>query len=211
MSDLLVLGGTGAVGRAVLRQALADSGITRVIAPTRRPLDPDPGLENPVVDFDSLDGTETFWKVGAVICAIGTTQKLAGGREGFRCIDRDLVLRLAGFARASGVANFAYVSSVGASLASPSFYLRTKGEVETGLGALGFRSLTILRPSMIDAGRREVARPGEEIGASVMRLAGPLLPRRYRPVTPDAIARRLLAAALDGPPGVSVIQSEEIV
>ena len=35
---LLVLGGSGLVGMEILRQALADPQVSRVVAPTRRPL-----------------------------------------------------------------------------------------------------------------------------------------------------------------------------
>lgn len=210
MKTILVLGGTGAVGRRAVQMAQSDPRIARVMAPTRRPLAPAGKLDNPIVDFDALDGSEAFWQVDAVICALGTTQKIAGGRAGFRRIDRDLVLHLAGFARHAGVPAFAYVSSVGAAGTSPSFYLRTKGEVEAGLRGLGFPSLTVVRPSMIDAGRREQARPGEEWGAALMRLAAPVIPRRYRPVTPDMIAAGLIEAVLAASPGNRTIESEEL-
>ena len=52
---LLLLGSTGAVGREVLAQALADARVGTVIAPTRRPLAADDKLTNPVTDFSSLD------------------------------------------------------------------------------------------------------------------------------------------------------------
>ena len=48
--NLLLLGATGLVGRNVLAQALANPAVTRVIAPTRRPLKPHAKLTNPVSD-----------------------------------------------------------------------------------------------------------------------------------------------------------------
>ena len=55
---LLVLGGSGLVGMEILRQALADPQVSRVVAPTRRPLPTAVNhyahLDNPQVDFDNL-------------------------------------------------------------------------------------------------------------------------------------------------------------
>ncbi len=42
---LLVVGATGLVGQSVVRQAIGDSRVARVVAPTRRPLAPAPRLE----------------------------------------------------------------------------------------------------------------------------------------------------------------------
>jgi hypothetical protein len=45
----------------------------------------------------------------------------------------------------------------------------------------------------------------------VSRLIEPLLPRRYRVVPAEHVARHLLAAALTGTPGVHVLNSERLV
>lgn len=210
MTRLLVLGGTGAVGQAVIRRALADSRFSAVSAPTRRPLPAAAKLDNPQIELTGATGREAFWPADAVISAIGTTQKQAGSRAAFFRIDHDLVLETARLAQAAGAGALGFVSSVGASAASPSFYLRTKGAVEAGLRGLAYPSLTLVRPSMIDAGRRERPRPGEELGASLFRLLRPIVPRRYRAVTPDAIAATLIEAVLRASPGVRVIESEDI-
>ena len=49
MSRVLVV---GASGQALLKLALRDIRITRVIAPTRRPLQVQHRLDNPLVDFE---------------------------------------------------------------------------------------------------------------------------------------------------------------
>ncbi|PWR25627.1 NAD(P)H-binding protein [Zavarzinia aquatilis] len=205
----LLLGATGAVGRAVLRQLLADDAVTAVIAPTRRPLTPAPKLTNPLTDFAALPGEGDIWQADAVVSALGTTQKIAGSRDAFRRVDLDLVIATAAAARRAGSASLAVVSSVGAASRSPSFYLRTKGEMEAALRALGYPSLTIVRPSMIDA-RRDPPRGLEEWGTKAFRLFAPLIPARYRAVTPEQIARTLIAAARAAAPGVRVIESEDI-
>ena len=203
---LLLLGATGAVGREVLAQALADSRVAEVVAPTRRPLGAHERLRNPVTDFTPLDATAPWWQADAVVSALGTTIKVAGSQTAFAAVDRDLVIETARLARQDCATRLALNSSVGAS-AQGNFYLRTKAQAEEGVRALGYPSLTIVRPSLI-AAERETVRPGEVAGLWLSRALGPLMPRRYRPVGAARIARVLLDAALQGAPGAHVIESE---
>ena len=205
---LLLLGATGAVGREVLAQALADSRVGEVIAPTRRELAAHARLRNPITDFAQRDAAAPWWQADAVVCALGTTIKVAGSQAAFAAVDRDLVIDTARLARQAGATRLALNSSLGAS-GQGNFYLRTKAQAEEGVRALGYPSLTIVRPSLI-AAERETVRPGEVAGLWVSRVLGPLVPRRYRPVAAARIASTLLEAALQGAPGEHVIESERL-
>jgi uncharacterized protein YbjT (DUF2867 family) len=205
---LLLVGSTGAVGHEVLRLALVDERIKKVIAPTRRPLPGHVKLENPVVDFSHLPTDADWWKTDAVICTLGTTIKIAGSQAAFAAVDRDLVIQVAQLARQAGATRFALNSSLGANLTG-NFYLRTKAEAEQGVRTLGYPSCTIVRPSLIDAKRDEL-RPGELIGLLIARLLRPLIPVRYRPVKAASIASALLDVVIAGRPGERIIESEEI-
>lgn len=205
---LLLLGATGAVGQQVLSLALADARVGRVTAPTRRPLPAQARLVNPVVDFRNIDAHAPWWQADAVVCALGTTIKVAGSQQAFAAIDRDLVIATAQWAKQAGATRLSLNSSLGASRKG-NFYLRTKAEAEDGVRALGYPSLTIVRPSLIDA-ERDVARPGEVAGLWVARALGPLVPRRYRPVTAQRIAQALLEGVLQGLPGVHLLESEQL-
>ena len=205
---LLLLGATGAVGREVLTQALADSRVAEVLALTRRPLVSHERLINPVTDFAHLDVAAPWWQADAVVSALGTTIKVAGSQTAFAAVDRDLVIETARLARQAGATRLALNSSLGAS-AQGNFYLRTKAQAEEGVRALGYPSLTIVRPSLI-AAERETVRPGEVAGLWLSRALGPLIPRRYRPVAAARIASTLLEAALQGAPGEHVIESERL-
>lgn len=210
MTVLLIAGATGLVGRELLRQALADRRVARVVAPTRRPLPVSIRLLNPLVpDFEELPPAADWWQVDAVACALGTTLRDAGSRHAFRRVDHDHVLSLARLARAHGARRFALNSSLGADPAARSFYLRTKGQVEQALQALDYPSLTLVRPSLI-AGERTPPRPLERAGLVAARWLGPLLPRRYRPVPAAAVARALLESALTATPGRRVLESEAL-
>jgi uncharacterized protein YbjT (DUF2867 family) len=210
MKTLLLVGATGLVGREVLRQALADPTIERVVALTRRPLEQRHlHLENHVVDFDALPTAASWWKVNAVICTLGTTMRQAGSRTAFRKVDHDYVLAVAQSARAHGTTVFAHTSSLGAKVNSGNFYLGTKGETERDLAAAGFTSLTFVRPSLI-GGKREERRWAEALGLKGLAILAPLLPRRYRIAPAERIAASLLAAAKAAHPGVRVVESEAI-
>ena len=107
MTDLLLVGATGLVGQSVLRQALADSRVAKVVAVTRNPLPPHPRLENPLVDFDALPADAPWWQVHAGICTLGTTMRQAGSHIAFRKVDVDYPLAVARLLREHGAQSFA--------------------------------------------------------------------------------------------------------
>lgn len=207
--DLLVVGASGAVGQAVLEQALDGCDIRRITAPTRRPLSRHATrLNNPVFDLTTLTGNEDFWACDAVICTLGTTIRAAGSQAAFARIDRDLPIRIGRFARAAGATRYALNSSLGAS-EKGNFYLRTKAEAEQGIIDLGFASTTLVRPSLIDA-EREQLRPAEHMGVLLARALNPVIPKKYRVVTPRQIAHALLLGVLTGEAGVHVVESDAL-
>lgn len=209
MKRILILGATGLVGQQVLAQALADPSVAQVVAPTRRALTPHPKLLNPIVDFKALPQAD-WWTADAVVCCLGTTLKLAGSPAAFREVDHDHVLAAARLARSAGTPTFALNSSLGASAGSGNLYLRTKGETENDLAALGFTSLTLVRPSLLDGGPRPDVRPGEAVGLWLSRLARPLIPVRYRAVRTEAVARALMQAVRQAKPGRYFVENAEI-
>jgi uncharacterized protein YbjT (DUF2867 family) len=207
---LMLVGASGLVGRQVLRQALANPAVSRLIAPTRTPLAAAARLENPVIDFEHLPVDAPWWNVDAVICTLGTTMAQAGSQAAFRRVDHDFPLAVARLARTAGATAFVLSSALGAAADSRVFYNRIKGEVEAAITALGYPSLTLVRPSLLDGGPRRDSRRGERAGLWFARIFRPLIPVRYRAVTTEAVARTLLAAALAQVPGVHVIESERI-
>ena len=198
---LLLLGATGLVGRNVLAQALAHRSITQVIAPTRKTLSERDKLINPVaLHLHELLPEMRSWKPDAVINATGTTIKKVGSREAFRVVDYDLPLSFAQAAYKEGAQNYALVSAIGASLTSSIAYARIKAELERGVQKVGFKSLTILRPSMI-GGEREEFRLGESIFLWLSRVLAPVLPKGFHVNPAKVIARVLVDAAVTGKPG----------
>jgi len=209
MSRLLIAGASGLVGGQALTIALDDERIVHVVAPTRRPLLPHAKLENPIVDFDALPSGADWWRVDAVVCALGTTIRDAGSQAAFRRVDVDYVVAVASCARAAGARSFALNSSLGADPAAGNFYLRCKGEAEEAVKGLGYPSLTVVRPSVI-GGERERRRTMEHIGMRMLRAFAPLVPKRYRVAEAGVIASAMIDAALAAEPGCRTIESDAL-
>lgn len=195
---VLVAGPTGLVGRHCVAYLREDPRVAQVLALQRRDGEGDAKVRVVRTDFDRVDALDpTSFVADAAICALGTTIRQAGSQLAFRRIDHDYVLGFARLAQRSGVTRFGLVSALGADPRSTVFYNRVKGETEASLEALGFASLSIAQPSLL-LGERSEFRFGERAFAPLARR----LPRRWRAVGGDAVARALVAAVLRGEPGV---------
>lgn len=208
MPSIALLGATGLVGRHCLDLLARDPSFTRVVVLARRKFAEAtaPRVEAHLVDFDRLEEHRELLGVDQVICALGTTIKTVGGsKERFRAVDYGIPLAAARIARAQGARHFLLVSALGASADSRIFYSRVKGELEDALRSAGFRSLTILRPSLL-LGHRAEFRLGEAVAK---RLAW-AVPGRYRPIDARDVAAALVRAARADEPGMHIIESDEI-
>jgi uncharacterized protein YbjT (DUF2867 family) len=210
MKSIAIAGATGLTGRLCLEALLAHPQVGSVTALGRRAT----GLAHPKLREVGLANGRPAEPVAAdaFICCLGTTIKKAGSQAAFVAIDRDLPLSLARALKEGGCEVAALVSAMGADSTSSIFYNRTKGETEEGLKALGLRSLTILRPSIIDGPRGE-SRPGERLALRAMNalsflMQGPLAP--YRPIHARHIAGALVRAVLATQPGVQTLLSNKI-
>lgn len=201
---VLLAGATGLTGEHLLDRILSVPAVSKVIAPTRRPLSEHPHLLNPVGDLhDLLPGLKG--KLDAAFCCLGTTIAVAGSQQAFRAVDHDLVLAVAERAREMGARHFLVISALGADPASRVFYNRVKGEMEQALRAQGWPQLTIARPSLLDGVRREF-RMGERLAAPLMRL----IPGKYRSIEAAVLARALWRLALEESKGVRIVESDEL-
>jgi uncharacterized protein YbjT (DUF2867 family) len=191
---------------------LATPAFDGVVAVTRRPLDlTDARLNALVTSFDQLPGQLPV-NARAALCALGTTIAQAGSQQAFRQVDHDAVLAFARWARAGGASTFVLVSSVGASAAARTFYLRVKGEAEDALARVGFPRLVILRPGLL-LGQRRDPRPGEAVAQKVVPWLNPLLAgrlRRYRSISAQTVANAMVSAATSSEPRHLLWEHDEI-
>ena len=207
----LVAGATGLVGREILAALLADKSYAAVHCVGRRPLAlKHPKLTSHVVDFAAM---ASLPKVDDCFIALGTTIKVAGSKEAFRAVDLKAVEAVALAVRASGATKLGVVSAMGANSHSSVFYNRIKGEMELSLARMGFKSLVIARPSLIDGDRATLHQPGrsgEGLGLLLARGLSPLLPTNYRAIKASDIAHALIRHVKTGTPGVVTLMSGEM-
>jgi len=205
-----IAGASGLVGGFVVDGLLADASIGRVVSFGRRPSGkPGPKLEERTVDFAHFDPGDAS-APDVAVCALGTTIGKAGSKEAFRAIDHDAVLAFGKAARSAGARTFVVVTAHGADEGSSVFYNRVKGEIEAALGALGFDSLSIARPSLL-LGDREESRPAERAAVVVSRFLKPLLsPLRMRPIEASDVARAVVALVREPKPGVRIVHSGDL-
>ncbi|NGP51928.1 NAD(P)H-binding protein [Thioalkalivibrio sp. XN8] len=200
----LVAGATGAVGSRLLDRLLARTDGTRVLAVARGPAPrAHPRLEWRRTELDALAPALAGVAADEAYCCLGTTMRAAGSRAAFRAVDLEGVASFAAAARTCGAGFLGLVSAAGADPTARNFYLRTKGEAEAGVAALGFDCLAIVQPGLL-RGPREEFRLGERLGQLVAPLSdvlmrGPL--SRYRSVGIDTVAAAL-EAARRLPPGL---------
>jgi len=208
---VLVAGATGLVGREILATLLADKTVAAVHCVGRRSSGvTHPKLTSHVVELNALPALP---KVDECFIALGTTIKVAGSQAAFRAIDLDAVVAVANAALSAGAKRLGVVSAMGADARSRVFYNRIKGEMEQSLKGMGFKSLVIARPSLIDGDRAflgQTDRAGEGMGLMLARSLRPLLPANYRAIPARDIAHALLRAVHAGLPGVTTLLSGQM-
>lgn len=149
MKKILILGGTGFVGRHVCEKLVEAQ--CRVTVVTRRRGNAQHLLMLPMVDVietpahDSASLTGLLAGHDAVVNLIAI---LHGSEAAFEKVHVQLPLALARACEASGVRRIVHISALGASLDSTSMYQRSKARGEAVLRGAGL-DLTVLRPSVI--------------------------------------------------------------
>ena len=201
---ILLAGASGLTGEHLLDRLLNEPTVTRVLAPSRKPLAEHPRLENPVGDpavfLPRLSG-----QVDIAFCCLGTTIKQAGSEEAFRAVDLDMVLTFAKRAREMGARHLIVISAIGADPKSSIFYNRVKGEMEEALKAQDWPQLTIVRPSLL-LGERLKPRLAEQLAGPLSRL----IPGKYHGIEVCELARAMWRLALEEQDGVRVVESDEL-
>ena len=204
----LLLGATGMVGSHLLQQLLESPHYSQVIALVRRPLATQhPKLRQEILDFDDPDAAKI--KGDDVFCALGTTLAKAGSKEAQYRIDCIYPYEIGKIARQNGARQYLLVSSLGADAQSSNFYLKTKGDLEERIRSLDFEHFVSARPSILLGDRKEV-RVGERVGIVLARVFAPVIPRRYRGIGAEKVARALVFKANDDGKGMEVVESEAL-
>ena len=149
MHNILVLGGTGFVGRQVCE--VLQRAHCRMTVPTRHIKRAAHIAHLPlvtVVNADITDPDTLTRLVAGHDAVVNLVAILHGSAAAFQAIHVDLPQRLAQACEAVGVRRLVHVSALGASATGPSLYQRSKAAGESVLLAHKL-DLTVLRPSVI--------------------------------------------------------------
>ncbi|MBP1145235.1 uncharacterized protein YbjT (DUF2867 family) [Pseudomonas sp. PvP027] len=201
---ILLAGATGLTGEHLLDRLLSEPTVSRVLAPTRKPLAEHSHLENPVGELANLLPTLSG-RVDIAFCCLGSTIKQAGSQDAFKAVDLDMVTAFASRARELGARHLLVISAIGADPASGTFYNRVKGEMEQALRAQDWPQLTIARPSLL-VGSRPETRWVEQLAAPIAKL----IPGKYGAIEACQLARALWRLALEEQNGVRIVESDEL-
>ena len=207
----LVIGATGAVGKDLVRQLLADETYERVDIFVRREVKiSSEKLVIHVVDFDHPETWADKLQGDVLFSCLGTTIKAAGSQEVQWKVDYTYQYESAKAAKANGVKTYVLVSSVGANAKSKVFYTKMKGALDDAVKELGFEGCFILRPPSLI--RKGSDRFGEKVGVVALKAFNSLgIMRSFTPMPTEEVAAAMIRLAQSGRKGVEIIDSQEIL
>lgn len=202
--SLLILGGSGFIGRSVCEQLVRTfGGRARITVPTRRlphaqAVQSLPGLTVLQADVHRPGVLESLLPGHDVV--IHLIAVLQGSEARFDQVHVQLPRRLAAACEASGVRRLIHVSALGLpegrAAEAPSRYLRSKAAGEAVLREAGL-DLTLLRPSVVFGAGDHFTNMFARLQAlaPVMPLAG--ADARFQPVWVEDVARAIARCAQD--------------
>jgi uncharacterized protein YbjT (DUF2867 family) len=143
-----VFGGTGFVGRRVVRHLRKTGTRVRIVSRHRGLVEAD-GIEQIVADANDQRSVQA-----AVAGADGVVNAISlyveHGTDTFRSVHVETAAKIAEAARQAGVRRFVHVSGIGANTVSPSPYIRSRGEGEAAVQT-AFPGAVIVRPAVMFA------------------------------------------------------------
>jgi uncharacterized protein YbjT (DUF2867 family) len=210
---VLIIGGTGQVGAAVVRALAAEPSCAEVVMVNRKAisLTGDPRVRQQIVDTAAAQFPTDVTRLAQSLVAQGDPVHGAscvgvgqGSRtwseEDLKALEIGVVGAFARGCHAGGITQFALLSAAGSSARSRIRYVRVMGLKEEAVQGIGFRSLAIFRPGIIGGNAHT---PG-----SVAWL-GRLIPGPLGTIDQDDIARAFVAEFIrsSAPHGVVYLEN----
>lgn len=195
----LIAGATGLVGSSLITLLLESDHYAQVISIQRKASAiSNPKLKVIQTDFINIEFMD-LTAIDDVFCCLGTTIKKAGSKAAFYKVDFEYPLALAQLGLHAGATHFLLITALGANPSSAFFYNRVKGAIEQKLMELPYKTMSVLRPSLL-LGERKEKRTGEKIGMAIAGAIRPLLKgplKKYRGILAVDVAKAMYAIALN--------------
>ena len=187
----LIIGATGATGKDLVTQLLADDTYSEVHCFVRKPLAlTHPKLHAHVVNFDTPKAWADLLHGDVAFSCLGTTLAVAGSKEAQWRVDYDYQYAFALQCRTNGVPTFVLVSAAGSTAQSKLFYNRMKGQLEDAVKALDFSCLLIFQPSILIRSNND--RGIENFTVKAFKFLNKLgILKRYRPMPTEVLAEKI--------------------
>ena len=200
---VLIIGGTGQVGAAVVRALAAEPSCAEVVMVSRKatPLTADPRVRQVIMDTAAARFPDEVTTLAQGMVARGDPVYGAScvgvGKGSLNWSDEELkaleIGVVGGFARgchAGGITRFALLSAAGSSARSRIRYARIMGLKEESVQAIGFKRLAIFRPGIIG---------GNVHTPRYLAWLGRLIPGSLGTIEQDDIARAFVAEFISSP------------
>ena len=206
----LIIGATGATGKDLVTQLLADDTYSEVHCFVRKPLAlSHPKLHTHVVDFETPEAWADLLRGDVAFSCLGTTLAVAGSKEAQWRVDYDYQYNFAEHCHQNGVPTFVLISAAGAKAVSKLVYNRMKGQLEDAVKALSFPSLLLFQPSILI--RSNSDRNGENFTVKVIAFLNKLgLFKRYRPMPTTVLAQKIRKEVATARKGIHTFTLDEI-
>lgn len=206
----LIIGATGATGKDLVTQLLADDTYSEVHCFVRKPLTfTHTKLHAHVVDFETPESWADLLRGDVAFSCLGTTLAAAGSKEAQWRVDYDYQYNFAEHCRNNGVPTFVLISAAGAKAQSKLFYNRMKGQLEDAVKELEFPCLLIFQPSVLI--RSNSDRSGENFTVKAFKFLNKLgILKRYRPMPTSVLAEKMRKEVAIAPKGVHTFTLDEI-
>ncbi|WP_313156609.1 NAD(P)H-binding protein [Sphingobacterium multivorum] len=207
---VVLIGGSGATGRALIQLMLKSKEVTEIVVLLRRvSFDEHIKLKQVIVDFENLTDFEREIQGDIAISCLGTTLKDAGSKDAQWKIDHDLNLQFAALAKKNGFPTFLLLSALLADPASKIFYNRMKGTLEQDVKALNFNRLIIFQPGGLI--RPNTDRFGEKTAITTLRILNSIgLFKSYKPLSVAQVASAILQAINRHTTGIHTVTVKDI-
>jgi len=209
---VLIIGGTGQVGAAVVRALAAEPSCAEVVMVNRRAnsLTADPRVRQVILNTAASQfPTEVTRLAQSLVaqgdpvygaCCVGVGKgSLKWSEEELKALEVGVVGGFARGCQAGGITQFSLLSAAGSTSKSRFRYVRVMGLKEETVQGTGFRRLAIFRPGII---------AGNAHTPPYVAWLGRLVPGRFGTIEQDDIGRAFVAEFINSPAPSGVVYLE---
>lgn len=194
----IILGATGLTGGNLLDFLLKNDRYGKIKVFSRSSVGiSNPKLEEHLIDLFELEKHKEIFQADEVFCCIGTTKSKTPDNSIYKKIDYGIPFAAAKLCKENNIDTFIVISAMGANPESKVFYNKTKGEMERDVLKQNIKNTYILQPGLIGGNRNE-KRLGESIAKFLFKILNPIIPKNYRTISPETIAKAMLTLANQG-------------